>query len=208
MDDNINDTINDTINDKLNKLDKTTLFFLTNKSYINKINKNIQTEIDDDIKNDFIKYKKHKKNIINKLFEEYTNTDTKSKSKSKINDNIVSENKYNNAFYIFSKLCIQHIKSEELNKRITSDLSNFSNFSNFNDNSNNDNSNIDNSNIDNSNIDNSNIDNSNIDNSHILINNDKILFTANNNNNNNNIKKFIDIKTTSSKKKILPRRIE
>ena len=41
----------------MNKLDKTTLFFLTNKSYINKINKNIQTEIDDDIKNDFIKYK-------------------------------------------------------------------------------------------------------------------------------------------------------
>ena len=179
-----NDNIN-TINNTMNKLDKTTLYFLSNKTYLNKLNNNLICDNRDDIKEDFIKYKKPIKNIINKLFEEYINIESNKSHKDIIN----KSNKYENAFYIFSKLCIQHIKSEELTKKNNLDLSNCSNLNN--------------------NI--INIDDSNNyiynDTSYDIINNDKILFN-NFNSNNNNIKKFIDIKSNINKKKILPRRSE
>ena len=184
--------ISNNINNKMNTLDKTTLYFLSNKTYLNKLNNNIINNLDD-IKNDFIVYKKPIKNIINKLFEQYTKNESEIENKT-INKTV---NKYENAFYIFSKLCIEHIKSEELNKKNNFDLSNYSNYNNFN-------------NI-NLNIDNLNIDTSHntiyIDISYDTKNNDKILFN-NSNNNNNSIKKFIDIKKNNYKQKILPRRIE
>lgn len=186
-----NDNIN-TINNTMNKLDKTTLYFLSNKTYLNKLNNNLICDNRDDIKEDFIKYKKPIKNIINKLFEEYINIESNKSHKDIIN----TSNKYENAFYIFSKLCIQHIKSEELTKKNNLDLSNCSNFNNIN--------------LNNNII---NIDDSNNyiynDTSYDIINNDKILFNNfNSNNNNNNIKKFVDIKSNINKKKILPRRSE
>lgn len=185
------DISNNNINSKMNILDKTTLYFLSNKTYLNKLNNNIINNNDDnDLKTDFIMYKKPIKNIINKLFEQYITVDSDIKNKN-INE---PKKKYEDAFYIFSKLCIQHIKSENINKQINSDLSNYSNFNNIN-----------------LNIDNINIDNSNnsvyIDISYDTKNDDKILF-INNTNNSNNMKKFIDIKNNNLKKKILPRRIE
>jgi hypothetical protein len=191
------DISNNNINSKMNILDKTTLYFLSNKTYLNKLNNNIinNNNHDNDLKNDFITYKKPIKNIINKLFEQYTTVDSDINNK-KLNIN-EPNNKYEHAFYIFSKLCIQHIKSENINKQINSDLSSYSNFNNIN-----------------LNIDNINIDNSNnsvyIDISYDTKNDDKILFinNTNNSNNSNNIKKFVDIKNKNLKKKILPRRIE
>tara|TARA_X000000368_G_C22926700_1_gene665605 strand:+ start:228 stop:809 length:582 start_codon:yes stop_codon:yes gene_type:complete len=191
------DISNNNINSKMNILDKTTLYFLSNKTYLNKLNNNIinNNNHDNDLKNDFITYKKPIKNIINKLFEQYTTVDSDINNK-KLNIN-EPNNKYEHAFYIFSKLCIQHIKSENINKQINSDLSGYSNFDNIN-----------------LNIDNINIDNSNnsvyIDISYDTKNDDKILFinNTNNSNNSNNIKKFVDIKNKNLKKKILPRRIE
>ena len=189
------DISNNNINSKMNILDKTTLYFLSNKTYLNKLNNNIINNNNDenDLKTDFIMYKKPIKNIINKLFEQYTTVDSDIKNKN-INE---PKKKYEDAFYIFSKLCIQHIKSENINKQINSDLSNYSNFNNIN------------LNIDN--INNIDIDNSNnsvyIDISYDTKNDDKILF-INNTNNSNNMKKFIDIKNKNFKKKILPRRIE
>lgn len=186
------DISNNNINSKMNILDKTTLYFLSNKTYLNKLNNNIINNNNDenDLKTDFIMYKKPIKNIINKLFEQYTTVDSDiNNQKLNINER---NNKYEHAFYIFSKLCIEHIKSENINKQINSDLSNYSNFNNIN-----------------LNIDN--IDNSNnsvyIDISYDTKNDDKILF-INNTNNSNNIKNFVDIKKKNFKKKILPRRIE
>ena len=51
--DNIN-TINNTINNTMNKLDKTTLYFLSNRTYLNKLNNNLICDNIDDIKEDFI----------------------------------------------------------------------------------------------------------------------------------------------------------
>ena len=186
----------DISNNNINMIDKATLYFLSNKTYLNKLNNNIiNNNNDNDIKNDFITYKKPIKNIINKLFEKYITLDSDIKDKN-INE---PKKKYEDAFYVFSKLCIQHIKSENINKKINSDLSNYTNYSNFN-NINNIDLNIDNINIDHSN------NGVNIDISYNTKNDDKILFIKNTNN--NNIKKYIDIKNINPKKKILPRRIE
>jgi len=201
------DISNTNINNTMNKLDKTTLFFLTNKTYLNKINNNniLNNDNDNDIKTDFIKYKKPIKTIINKLFEEYTNIETEITNKEKSE----TKKKYEHAFYIFSKLCIQHIKSEELNKKINYDLSSCSNENNFNLHNNSNNNSNDNSNDNsNNNLNENSNDNSN-NNLNDYLNNDKLLFNAfNSNSKKNNIKKFIDIKPINPKKKILPRRIE